>query len=261
MKLCAIPLDIAPGAPDDNIISAAHALSQVESDTDVVVLPELFTTAFIADRKMAAKLAEPSDGRTVEAVKRWAAFFGFAIAGSFLATDTEGHIYNRAFFIEPGGDTTFYDKRHLFPLSTEDQVYTPGRGLPPLIRFRGWEFALIVCFDLRFPVWCRNRPERAYDVLLVPANWPDARAEQFKLLLAARAVENQAYTVGCNRTGHDDYGNYDHSGSVIYDNLGHPIQETRRNGHLYTLLERRRIDEGRSRFPAWRASDRWTIEL
>ena len=261
MKICAIPLDIAYADPEANIISTAHALSQVESDTDVVVLPELFTTAFVPDPKRVAELGEGNDGHTVDAVKRWAAFFGFAIAGSFLATDGGGLYYNRAFFIEPGGDVTFYDKRHLFPLSTENNVYTPGRALPPRIRFRGWDFSLIVCFDLRFPVWCRNTPDSNYDVLLVPSNWPHIRIAQYKILLAARAVENQTYVIGCNRTGSDEFGQYEHSDSAIYDNLGTAIQETRRNGHLYTLLERRLLDEGRKRFPAWKATDRWTIEL
>ena len=260
MKICAIPLDIVFASPEENLLAAAHALSQVEKDTDVVVLPELFTTAFVADPKTLAATAEPRDGKTMENVRRWAQFFGMAIAGSFLCVE-DGHYYNRAFFTEPGGDTTFYDKRHLFPLSEEDKVFTPGRSLPPLIRFRGWEFTLVICFDIRFPVWCRNTPGRLYDVLLVPCNWAHSRADQLMALARARAIENQAYSIACNRTGTDPYGEYLRKDSGMWDNLGNPIHETRRNGHLYTLLERRDIDEGRRRFPAYKASDTYTIDL
>ena len=97
MKICTIPYDIVYASPEDNFSGVAHALSQVETDTDVVVLPELFTTAFIADEKTVATLAETNDGRTIETLKRWAQFFGFAIAGSFLATDGSGKYFNRAF--------------------------------------------------------------------------------------------------------------------------------------------------------------------
>lgn len=261
MKICSIPLDIVYASPEENIVAAAHALSEVESDTDIVVLPELFTTAFVPDTKTVAATAEPNTGKTVEALRRWAQFFGFAIAGSFLATDGGGHYFNRGFFVEPSGDMSFYDKRHLFPLSTEDKVYTAGRDLSPRIRYRGWEFRLALCFDIRFPVWTRNRPENMYDVLLVPANWPHSRASQFKILLAARAIENQIYVVASNRSGSDKFGDYHFSDSGIFDNLGTPIQETRRNGYLYALLEHKELEEGRKKFPAYVATDNWSIEL
>lgn len=144
MKICTIPLDIAYASVEDNLLTAAKALNDVESDTDVVVLPELFTTSFVPGQKTVSQLAEPNDGRTVAALRRWAEFFGFAIAGSFLATDGGGRYFNRGFFMEPGGEVTFYDKRHLFPLSTEDKVYTPGREMPARIRYRGCEFMLVL---------------------------------------------------------------------------------------------------------------------
>ena len=261
MKICAIPLDIKYASPAENLNAAASLLSQVDTDTDVLVLPELFTTAFLPEPSDCQKFAELSDGRTISTVKKWANFFGFAIAGSFLATDGEGHYFNRAFFVEPLGDVTFYDKRHLFPLSTEDTTYTPGRQLPPRIRFRGWEFMLIVCFDLRFPVWCRNTQQRMYDVLIVPSNWPHTRIDAYHLLMAARAVENQIYTVGCNRTGSDHYGEYPRGDSLICDPRGRMIQETRSNGFLYAFMDKAIIEQGRQRFPAWKAMDTWHIDL
>lgn len=261
MKVCAIPFDIAYADVENNLISMAHQLNQVEPDTDIVVLPELFTTSFIPDKKTVTSVAEPNDGHTVETVKRWAQYFGFAIAGSFLATDGKGAYYNRAFFIEPMGDVTFCDKRHLFPLSTENTTLSPGTSLPKTIRFRGWNIRLIVCFDLRFPVWTRNRADDLYDLLIVPSNWPVTRLKPYKLLLAARAVENQIYTIGANRTGTDRFGDYATGMSSIYDNFGEDIRETRRNGHIYALLDLANLKEGRERFPAYKASDRFTIDL
>lgn len=261
MKLCVIPYDIVFANPGENIVSAAHALNSVERDTDVVVLPELFTTAFVADKATALSIAEPDNGQTVEAVKRWAQFFGFAIAGSFLAKDSEGRLTNRAFFIEPGGDTTFYDKRHLFPLSSENKVYEQGATQSPIVRFRGWNFKLAVCFDLRFPAWCRTNPDNLYDVLLLPSNWPHSRSYQFKTLLAARAIENQAYSVGANRSGTDEFGEYKKTDSAIFDFTGEPIQETRRNGYMYAFLEREALSKARTRFPFYKAADTFSLEL
>lgn len=261
MKICAIPMDIAYADVENNLITAAHQLNQVEPDTDIVVLPELFTTAFIPDAKTIAETAETNSGHTVDSIKRWAQYFGFAIAGSFLATDGNGHYFNRAFFIEPMGDVTFTDKRHLFPLSTENASYTPASTLPPTIRFRGWNIRMVVCYDLRFPVWTRNQPENLYDLLLVPSNWPVSRQKQYHLLLSARAVENQIYTVGCNRTGSDKYGDYLTGMTCVFDNLGDDIRETRRNGHVYALLDLTNLKEGRERFPAYRSTDRFSIDL
>lgn len=261
MKICAIPFDITYADVENNLISVAHQLNQVEPDTDIVILPELFTTAFIPDAKTVAEKAEPIDGHTVDALKRWAQYFGFAIAGSYLATDGQGRYFNRAFFVEPMGDITFSDKRHLFPLSSENTVYTPGQTLPPTIRFRGWNIKIIVCYDLRFPVWTRNHPENLYDLLIVPSNWPISRVKPYKTLLSARAIENQIYTVGCNRTGVDKYGDYTTGMSSIFDNLGDDIKETRRNGHIYALLDLTSLKEGRERFPAYRSSDHFSIDL
>lgn len=110
-------------------------------------------------------------------------------------------------------------------------------------------------------MWTRNQPENLYDLLIVPSNWPVARVKQFKLLLSARAVENQIYTVGCNRTGSDKFGDYTTGMSVIFDNLGDDIKETRRNGHIYALLDLQNLKEGRERFPAYLSTDRFTIDL
>lgn len=260
LKICVIPADISYADVENNLISTAHKLNQVEPDTDIVVLPELFTTSFVPDAGTVAAIAETDNGHTVESLKRWAQYFGFAIAGSFLATDGKGNYFNRAFFVEPMGDVTFTDKRHLFPLSKEHTVYKSTQEPPKNIRFRGWNIRMIVCFDLRFPVWTRNSQGDLYDLLLVPSNWPMSREKQYKLLLAARAVENQAYTVGANRTGTDKFGDYPAGISSIFDYLGDEIRETRRNGFLYALLDLDELKEARRRFPFSQAADRFSVD-
>lgn len=261
LKVCVIPADISYADVENNLISTAHRLNQVEPDTDIVVLPELFTTSFVPDAGTVAAIAETNDGHTVESLKRWAQYFGFAIAGSFLATDGRGNYFNRAFFVEPMGDVTFTDKRHLFPLSNEHTIYKASQELPKNIRFRGWNIRLIVCFDLRFPVWMRNSHDDLYDLLLVPSNWPVSREKPYKLLLAARAIENQAYTVGANRTGTDKFGEYPTGISSVFDYLGEEIRETRRNGDIYALLDLDALKESRKRFPFYQAADRFSVEL
>lgn len=261
LKVCALPHEIIQADKHENTISVAARLREVEQDTDLVVLPELFTTGYVFDSAAMNELAEGNDGHTVDTLRRWAAYFGFALAGSFLATDGNGHYFNRGFFVEPGGDVTFYDKRHLFTLSREAEIYTPGTKLSPVIRFRGWDIKLIICFDLRFPVWIRNTRQQTFDLLLCPSMWGGARSQQFKYLLGARAIENQAYALSCNRLGEDAYGKYPTGMSWIFDNLGNTIQETRRNGLIYGLLDLDVIHEGRKRFPAYKSTDNFTIDL
>lgn len=259
LKVCVVPLDTTPVDVSANLSSTAYALNEVESDTDLVVLPELFTTGFTADKTLCKSLAETSGGKTMDAVRRWAQYFGFAIAGSFMAQEN-GKIFNRAFFAEPSGDMTFYDKRHLFPLSKEHEVFSSGTSLSPLVRYRGWNIKTVVCYDLRFPVWCRNT-EPYYDLLVAPSIWPHTRIFQYHQLLSTRALENQAYTIGANRTGTDDSGEYPCGDSAIFNNLGKRIEETRRNGLIYSVLDIEALRKGRDRFPALRDSDDFLITL
>ncbi len=219
LRIAAVPLDIAWADPARNLQRMRNAVDDLPAGTDLVVFPELFTTGFINDGALLQTLAEPNSGPTMQAVAALARERNIAIAGSFLAR-TGQHYYNRGFIVEPSGDETFYDKRHLFCISSEAAVYRPGTDAMPIVRFRGWNLSMIVCYDLRFPAWCRNR-NNAYDILLVPANWARARSYAWEHLLIARAIENQAIVVGANRSGNDDYGNYDGL-TYIYDVNGMP---------------------------------------
>ena len=155
LKIAVVQQDIAWADKEENLISTASNLNRVAPDTDLVVLPELFTTGFVQDPDLMERLAEGNDGHTMDDVHRWAKYFRFAVCGSYLAKEN-GKYYNRAFFVEPGGDEYFYDKRHLFSLSGEDKIYTRGEKESPVIRYMGWNMKLFVCYDLRFPVWCKK---------------------------------------------------------------------------------------------------------
>ena len=223
LGIAAIPLDIRWAEPQRNLLEAERIVRTLGPGTDIAVLPELFTTAFIDDPSLIGDVAEGSEGPTMMAVRKLAAETGIAIAGSFLCVEHRVYL-NRGFFVTPEGGTTFYDKRHLFCLSPEATLFGRGDDEVPIVCYKGWNIAIVVCYDLRFPAWCRNRGQR-YDVLLVAANWPHARAYAWHHLLIARAIENQAVVVGADRSGTDDYGCYDGM-TAVYDPMGQPVGES-----------------------------------
>lgn len=199
---------------EKNLQACESRLKRSKGKTDLVVLPEMFTTGFSMN---AQALAEEVTGETVSAVRRWAAAYDMAVAGSFIAFE-DGHYYNRAFFVTPDGQACYYDKRHLFSMAGETGIYTAGCELP-IVSYRGWKVCLQICYDLRFPVWSRNR-NYAYDLLIYMANWPDVRSSAWQPLLQARAIENQAYVCGVNRTGMDGKG-FNYAGdSVLFSPKG-----------------------------------------
>jgi predicted amidohydrolase len=167
--------------------------------TDLVVLPEMFTTGF---SMRSAELAEGMDGRTVQWMREQALAMDAALYGSVIMEDG-GRCYNRGLFVTPDGSVTTYDKRHLFRFAKETDHFTPG-GSRVIVEWRGWRILLQICFDLRFPVFARNRGD--YDAVLYVANWPEVRRYPWSQLLIARAIENQCYVVGVNRVGQDGNG-------------------------------------------------------
>lgn len=252
LKVAALPLDIRPALPDANLAIASAMIESLPQDVDIVALPELFTTGFVPSADTCAALAEDNDGPTMQRVRSLAASRHMAIAGSFLARNAQGQLFNRAFFVEPTGETMHYDKRHLFMLSEEPKIITPGAELPPVCRFRGWNVSIIVCYDLRFPAWCRNVDLR-YDLLLVPANWPLRRRHAWKTLLEARAIENQAFAVGANRGGSAYEGS-----AYIVDYMGktmHP--ET--TGPVVAAFSKSALAKYRADFPVWENADPFAI--
>ncbi len=242
-----------------NIEQLHRHLLNVPEDTDLVVLPELFSTGFMTgDKEAASTVAERISGDTITLLHRLAAERHIAFAGSFLAS-TASRLYNRAFFIEPNGDDVFYDKHHLFNPGGENEVFTAGTTTAPIIRYRGINFKLIVCYDLRFPVFCRNN-KCEYDVLLVVANWPLARIHAWRTLLTARAIENQCYVCGVNRCGTTPDGlDHGEGTSVVLDYRGKVIGERMGSPVITADLSPASLQAFRDKFPAWRDADSFTI--
>lgn len=259
LKVALLPLDIDP-FPENNFRKVGEVLPLVAADTDILVLPELFSTGFYIKPATIATLADSDDGPTLKHLRKWASEYGFAIAGSFLAAEADGHYYNRAFFIKPSGEATFYNKRHLFSPGSEGRCLTPGIAPIPVIDYREWKIALSVCYDLRFPVWTRNK-DYFYDVMIIPANWPVSRSYAWHHLLIARAIENQAAWIGCNRSGSDKGGDYDGT-SQVYDATGHPIgrmEET--TGIMYAEISREVMEKYRKSLPTYLDADSFTIQI
>jgi omega-amidase len=196
-----------------NLINLEQLLFNHYEMTDLVVLPEMFTTGFSLN---AGTLAEQQDGRTKDWLYSLVLRGKFAICGSFIVISGSNY-YNRFLFIDTENGSYSYDKRHLFGVAGETKVFTHGNKRE-IINYCGFRIFPIICYDLRFPVWCRNRGE--YDLLICVASWPDVRRDAWKSLLRARAIENQCYVVGVNRTGTDNEG-YNYAGdSVIIDPAG-----------------------------------------
>jgi predicted amidohydrolase len=221
--------------------------------TDLVVLPEMFSTGF---SMAAAELAEDMDGPTIDWMREEAAALGCVIAGSLIVRDG-GRCYNRLVWARPDGSLEHYDKRHLFRLAGEQEHYAAGsRRL--VVALKGWRVCPMVCYDLRFPVWSRSRGD--YDLLLYVANWPQRRALAWSTLLRARAIENQAYVVGVNRIGKDGNGTTYAGDSVALDFLGQPLSSEGGGDRVETaVLDLESLRAYRASFPAHLDADRFEL--
>ncbi len=261
LRVTLIEDNIAWGDKEANMNQLRRNLQNMPDDTDLVVLPELFTTGFIThDKEQAAQLAEWNSGDTLRELHRLAVEYRVGIIGSFLA-NTAAQLFNRAFFIEPNGEDTFYDKHHLFAFGGENEVFNPGLTAAPIIRFRGFNIKLIVCYDLRFPVFCRNE-RNSYDVLVCIANWPKARENAWKTLLAARALENECYVCGLNRCGTDPQGiDYSEGSSLVLDFKGKIIGQRMTSPLITADLSPAQLAQFREKFPAWRDADNFSLHI
>lgn len=250
LRVAALSLDITARDKAANLQAACHSVRSLPDDVTVAVLPELFSTGFVADHTEALALAETNEGHALTALADIARERSIAICGSHLGRD-EGidNVYNRCFLLLPDGSATFYDKGHLFFLGDECNTYTPGLLPPPVTHYLGWNLAMACCFDLRFPCWLRNRG-LGYDAMLLPANWPRSRSYAWTHLLIARAIENQAYYVGANRGGGKFAGL-----SMIVDYEGKPISEEIAPGVTVATLRRDQLEAQRANFPAWKSAD------
>jgi len=252
--------------PEANRAAFARRLRPLAGETDLVVLPEMFTTGFTM---RGAELAEPMSGPSVAWMSEYAEALDAALYGSVIVRE-EDRVFNRGLFVTPGGDVTTYDKRHLFRMGREDRFYAPGERRV-VAEWRGWRFLLQVCYDLRFPVFSRSRGD--YDALLYVANWPEPRRNAWTRLLAARAIENLAYCLGVNRVGGDGEGIRYAGDSGAWDFRGDPMPgeladgttgsslEPGSEGMLTVRLDAEALTSFRERFPAHLDGDDFELQL
>lgn len=218
LTISLIQTDIVWENPEANRLHFEKKIDTLKTTTDLVVLPEMFTTGFTMN---ASKLAESMQGKTVSWMQQIAKEKQIAITGSLIILEND-NFYNRLVFVHPSGKTEYYDKRHSFTLAKEDETYTSG-SKKLLIDYNGWKICPLICYDLRFPVWSRNTEN--YDLLIYVANWPEKRIYAWDHLLKARAIENMSYTIGVNRIG-TDANNFNYNGhSIALDALGTPLSK------------------------------------
>lgn len=237
-----------------NISNLEQTISTL-SQTDLIVLPEMFSTGFSMDVE---NCAEPMNGLVVNWMKTMASQFRTSIVGSLMVEENK-LIFNRMLFISPGGNVSFYDKRHLFRMGEENAHFTPGNKRK-IVTYDNWRCNLLVCYDLRFPVWSRNKSD--YDLLIYCANWPESRREVWLKLLLARAIENQCYVAAVNRIGKDGKG-LNHSGdSVLIDPKGNIIVQAKKNDSctISADMDYLQLEKFRSDFPAWMDADNFEID-
>ena len=226
----------------------------ISEATDLIILPEMFNSGFTMN---VAKVAEPMNLTTTRWLKQMAAQTGAVITGSFIVKEG-GNYYNRLLWVEPNGEIETYDKRHLFRMAKENDVFSGGEK--KLIKsIKGWKICPLICYDLRFPVWSRNI-NLDYDLLIYVANWPKVRMYPWDSLLVARAIENQSYVVGVNRVG-EDGNSVPHSGnSTVIDFAGKVLaKEIDKEIILHYTLEKSPLDEFRQRFPAYLDADGFVL--
>jgi predicted amidohydrolase len=243
---------------EDPAKNLAHFMEKIARlpQTDILILPEMFTTGFTM--KPGAQ-AEEAGGRGLQWMQQQALAKGCVIVGS-ISVKEKGNYYNRLYWVKPDGSFLSYDKRHLFSMGKEHEHYTAGNS-KLIIDYKGWKICPLICYDLRFPVWSRNTQQDPYDLLIYVANWPEVRSFPWKQLLIARAIENQCYLAGVNRIGADGNG-ISHSGdTVLLNPRGEAISHTKAHEEsLETLtLSYQALSDFRKAFPVLDDADQFKI--
>ena len=223
--------------------------------TDLIILPEMFNTGFTMN---ASEVYREMNSEVIEWMKRTAENKKAVVTGSLIIKEN-GHYYNRLLWVSPEGEIQSYDKRHLFRMANEHQVFSPGNKRL-IVKLKGWNICPLICYDLRFPVWSRNT--NTYDLLIYIANWPEKRSYAWKNLLLARAIENQSYVAGVNRTGIDGLGVEYAGGSLVAGPMGEIIRSTQPNEACIETVELsvENLHHFRKIFPAHLDADHFSIE-
>lgn len=239
-----------------NLQKVEDQLILLAGKTDLVVLPEMFTTGFCTEK---LQLAETMVGETVRTLCNWATKYKFAITGSFIAIEND-KVYNRAFFVFPSGKMETADKRHLFTLGGEHEHFSAG-DKRLIVNYEGFNILVLVCYDIRFPVWCRN-VNNEYDLAVYVANFPQRRIIDWDILLQARAVENQAYVCGVNRVGLDGLGiEYDGHSALLDFKAVQLLKFSENKTSIQTAeIKMEPLELYRRKFTVWRDADQFEIK-
>jgi len=259
LSIALIQADLYWEQIDANLAMFEEKIWSIESEIDLIVLPEMFTTGFSMNP---GKLAEPIGGKTFRWMRQMSKIKNAAIAGSYMVKEG-GNFFNRLYFVFPDGRSEYYDKKHLFTLAGEQKPYTAGTERK-VITFNGWRIKPLICYDLRFPVWARSEKAEdqlyQFDLLLFVANWPDTRINAWDTLLKARAIENLAYCAGVNRTGTDDFPKDYPGHSALYAFDGETLSFSDQNeAVLISTISASRMITFRDRFNFQADADTFTL--
>jgi predicted amidohydrolase len=242
-----------------NLEMLQQKIESIKEKTEVVILPEMFSTGFSMKPEL---LAETMKGETMQWMQRIASKKKIILTGSIII-EQEGKYFNRLIWMLPTGDYGFYDKRHLFAYADENSHYAKGNK-KLIASVKGWKVQLQICYDLRFPVWARQEPgnlDSQYDLLIYIANWPEKRNRAWNVLLQARAIENQCFVAGVNRVGKDGNRIFYSGDSSLIDPMGKIIYQKNNSEDIFTYtLKKETITEYRNQFPFWKESDYFLIK-
>lgn len=255
LRVSLVQYDIAWEHKQVNLDYVENVIIGLVGQTDVVILPEMFSTGFSMNSQ---NLAETIEDNTISSIKRWAKLYDVAICGSYIAQE-ESNFYNRGFFITPDKEH-YYDKRHLFRMGDEPKSFSAGEK-HLVFEHKGFNICLLICYDLRFPVWARN-VDNEYDLLIFVASWPASRAKVWDILLPARAVENMSYVCGVNRIGVDGNGLVYNGGSKMIDAKGEIILATSLNQEQVdtVYISKSELEHFRLKFPVWKDADKFDLK-
>jgi omega-amidase len=254
MKISIIQPDTAWEDKSQNFQNLSGQISPLFNMTDIIIMPEMFNSGFSMNP---VRLSEPSCGETFAWMKSIAEKGNFGLCGSYIVKEGMNY-FNRWVFVSPENEVWHYDKRHLFSIGGENKLFSAGRsGLN--FSFRGVKISPFICYDLRFPVWSRNR--KGYDLMINSANWPETRRNVWTTLLKARAIENQCYVAGCNRIGTDATGIKYCGDSIIIDPRGEIISSAGTEGECYVSAEISisELKDFRKKFPVLSDMDEFTL--
>ena len=256
LKVTIIQSDLHWEDKSKNLEMFSQKIAAISEATDLIVLPEMFTTGFSMNPE---KFAEQMTGTTLNWMKQKAKEKNCVITGSFICEE-RGKYFNRLVWMNADGTYKTYDKRHLFRIGDEDNHYGHG-DRKIIVDLKGWKICPLICYDLRFPVWARNTKANHYDVLIYVANWPERRVHPWKSLLVARAIENQSYVVGVNRIGNDGNDIYHSGDSVVLNAKGESISKVKsKEDSIETItLNYSELAEFRKIFPAMLDADEFEI--